>query len=103
MAYFVCTQHGGHGAAKVCSHVAQDLLVSKDRAAQVERLLVVRANYEGTSLGPIWLCRECAKLHGVPSEGLYLEGEAGLERYLGNIGFAPVCPVCFEQAYGVCV
>ena len=62
-------------------------------------LAPVRAIFEGHHLGPTWLCPACAARHGVPPAGLLLHGDAGLERYLDDIGFTPVCRHCLSAVY----
>src|SRR6202007_2207759 len=98
MAFVKCSRHGGNGATAVCPHVAQKLRASPPQPGCTEPLFAVYAEYAATTLGPTWLCGMCASSHGVPEQGLRLEGEAGLERYLVEIGFEPVCPKCFANA-----
>ena len=94
MAFVVCPEHGGHGAAAVCSHVATRLLAGEAIALT---LVPVRASYAVTTLGPTWLCPECAARFNVPAEGTTFEGDEGLERYWSEIDWSPVCPLCFER------
>ena len=95
MAFVVCPTHGGDGAVAVCPHVAERLL-----ASQVidEVLTPVTVVCEGATLGPTWLCPECAARFRVRAEGETFGGSDGLERYWVEIGFTPVCPQCFERA-----
>lgn len=93
MAFIVCREHGGHGAAAVCPHVAARLLAKQPVDVP---LAPVRASYAGTILGPTWLCPECAARFHVSAQGAMFEGDEGLERYWTEIDWSPVCPVCFE-------
>ena len=96
MAYVVCPKHGGSGASAVCEHVHRKVIGGD---SSVEPLFPVRSFYEGSTIGPTWLCSLCAKRYGVPAEGMILDGEAGLERYVMEIGWWPVCPRCFKETF----
>ena len=96
-----CPKHGGHGTAAVCPHLAA--IVNEDHrqaASQSMHICAVTVCYEGLVLGPTWLCSDCAARHGVPKEGLRLDGESGLERYWSDIGFVPVCRYCLDEKLG---
>jgi len=95
MAYVNCPEHGGNEAAAVCDHVAARVRSGDPIDGP---LAPVSASFEGKTIGPTWLCAECALKFEVPSEGLTLTGEAGLNRYWMVIGFALVCAKCFEEA-----
>jgi len=76
-------------------------LSDPDAAAfESDSLVPVRVTYLDETLGPTWLCFECAVVHGIPAEGSLLHGEDGLERYWVEIGFTLVCPSCFVDRYG---
>ena len=94
MAYVMCPEHGGHGAAAVCSHVVARL---RARQAIVDKLVPVRANYAGITLGPTWPCPDCAARFGVPAGGATWEGDDGFDRYWSGIDWWPVCPQCFGR------
>jgi hypothetical protein len=94
MAFVVCPEHGGHGAAAVCAHVASRLLAKQ---AITDRLVPVKASYAGTTLGPTWLCPKCAERFHVPSEGMTFDGDEGLERYWSEIDWSPVCRFCLDR------
>jgi hypothetical protein len=95
VAFVVCQKHGGHGAAAVCQHVL-DAIVASLRVGPVVSLTV---EFEGIRLGPIWFCAACASCHAIRPDGLLLTGESGLDR-MYEIGWCPVCPVCFHEAGG---
>ena len=99
MAYILCPKHGGTGAAAVCSHVAARVEAASAGQSR-ETLSPVRVTVGDTTLGPTWLCADCARQHSVPPEGLHLHGDDGLDRYMDIIGFTPICPRCFEESYG---
>lgn len=101
MSFILCPKHGGHGAASVCEHVAAKVAApGGEQSLSNQTLIPVRVTYQQQTLGPTWLCADCALDHGIPAEGLALDGEAGLERFLTVIGFTPVCRHCFEERYG---
>lgn len=65
-----------------------------------EPLVPVLCVYEGTELGPIWLCQACAKVHEIPPEGATLDGDAGMDKFWVTIDWSPVCPMCFKELRG---
>ena len=95
MPFVLCPEHGGHGAAAVCSHLAARLL---GKQSIDEAITPLRASYAGTPLGPTWLCPECSTRLHVSPEGATFEGDEDLERYWTGIKWSPVCPVCFEHS-----
>jgi hypothetical protein len=95
MAFVVCPQHGGHGAAAVCAHIAEEVAARRPIA---EALVPVSAVFDGSKIGPTWLCSACASRFAVPSSGGTLEGVEGLERYWTEIGFTLVCRFCFVDS-----
>jgi len=99
MAYILCERHGGSGAAAVCDHVAASLFSTSPHPLDSASLVPVLTTYADQTLGPTWLCPDCAALHRVPPDGLILEGEEGLDRFFDTIGFTPVCPSCLTDKY----
>ena len=95
MAYVMCDKHGGHGASAVCAHLHAAVLAGESLGA-MSSLMV---EFEGTPLGPIWFCEDCARRYGIPADGLRLTGDEGLEQMF-EWGWVPVCPLCFYDAGG---
>jgi hypothetical protein len=62
-------------------------------------LVPLTVEFEGDRIGPTWLCQKCAASNEIPSDGLQLKGEEGLERYFA-IGWFPVWWFCFKERYG---
>lgn len=94
MAFIICPEHGGIGAAAVCSHVAEWLRAPQPIAV---KLVPVRTSHAGTTLGPTWLCPECAARCHVPYGGATCKGDGGLEQYWSGIDWSPVRPRCLER------
>ena len=92
MALVLCPKHG-RGCAAVCSHFAT--MVYEGAPIRQPRF-PISANYAGQTLGPTWLCGECAARFGVPPEGVTLTGEDGLDIFWGEVDWKPVCPGCYD-------
>ena len=99
MAFVVCPIHGGHGADAVCRHVAGHIRRSEGALVVAGRLRPVRVAYKGFTLGPTWLCFECAESRDVPIEGALLNGDTGLEVFFCGIDWVPICPKCFGAVF----
>src|SRR5690348_9490000 len=93
MAAILCSKHGRHGAAAVCSHVAERVRANEPIRDALSR---VRARYAGTTIGPTQLCPECAARFNVPVTGAMLEGDEGIDRFF-EIGWVQLCPRCLEM------
>ena len=97
MAFVVCPKHGGHGAAAVCRHILDAITACRP----VGPVVPLSLEYEGSRLGPVWFCAACASRHAIPPDGLLLAGEGGIDR-MYELGWCPVCPLCFRAAGGPC-
>ena len=95
MPFIICPQHGGHGTAAVCRHIAEAVRLNE----AVGRPIPVTVDYDGHHIGPIWFCTLCVRQYGIPPEGLAYTNEEGLDR-LYELDWVPVCPVCFQIAGG---
>lgn len=98
MPFVICHKHGGNGSAAVCQHLAAALSAAAGNVPPVE-LFPVTVSCLEQDMGPMWYCIECATNHGIPTDGLHLEGEAGLERLWTEMTFVPVCRFCFEERF----
>ena len=95
MAFILCPRHGGNAAAAVCSHIAARVIAE---IPVLTALVPVYASYAGTTLGPTWLCPACAAGMAVPASGATFTGDDGLDRYLIEVDWRPVCSPCFEES-----
>jgi hypothetical protein len=87
----------GPGCAAVCSHFAAFVCAGIPiRQARFP----ISASDAGQTLGPTWLCAECAARFGVPPEGLTLTGEDGIDIFWGEVDWKPVCPGCYDDCRG---
>jgi len=94
MAYIICETHGGHTTEAVCPHLHARILAR----LQIDRPITpLRASYGGHTLGPIWLCPDCATRMQIPPAGATLEGEDRLDRWFIETDFVPVCRYCFNE------
>ena len=95
MAFMICQKHGGHGASAVCRHIADAVIQSQP----IGPVAPVRVAYEGCRFGPILFCFACADRCGIPSDGLLLTGDDGLDRMYA-LDWVPVCPLCLRDSGG---
>ena len=99
MALVLCPKHGG-GCAAVCLHFAAMVYAGTPiRQARFP----ISVTYAGQTLGPTWLCAECAARFNVPAEGVTLTDDNGLDIFWCKVDWKPVCPGCYDACRGTLV
>jgi|GEM_PF-6919308 len=92
MAFFICQLHGGNTPELVCSHILQGV----SDGNRISDTVVVEAEYDGSPVWAVRLCRPCAEHYGYRRSIVTLHGDDGLDEIFNIEEHCPVCALCLQ-------